>query len=81
MRTTITLDDDLYGSLRARAAHLGCTVSSLVEEAVRVLLATPEPVEEPFELITYGKGGPAEGIDLDRVGALLAADDEDTYRP
>jgi plasmid stability protein len=81
MRTTISLDDDLYSSLRERAARMGCSVSRVIEDAVRVALSTPEPTEEPFVLITYGEGGPVDGVDLDRVGALLAADDEGAYRP
>lgn len=79
MRTTITIDDELYASVRAVARERGVSISEVFQEAARVLLAG-RPVEaEPFELITYGRGGPLHGIDLDRIGLLLAAEDELTY--
>jgi predicted DNA-binding protein len=35
MRTTITLNDNIYKALRIRAAESGVTVSTLVEDALK----------------------------------------------
>lgn len=80
MRTTITMDDDLFEALQARAQAQGLTVSAFVRQAVRLQLAqTARPLRPAFSLLTYGIGGPAEGIDLDRTSAMLAAEDVSTY--
>ena len=38
MRTTLNVDDDLYREVKATAAASGQTVTSFVEEAMRLLL-------------------------------------------
>jgi hypothetical protein len=45
MRTTVDLSDDLYRRVKAAAALRGRKFKDLVEEALRKLLATPEPSE------------------------------------
>jgi plasmid stability protein len=45
MRTTMNLPDDLYRAARVRAAEEGRTVTSLLEEALRALLASPASAE------------------------------------
>ena len=50
-----------------------------MEEAARLLLANPERSDGPFELVSYGSGGPRGGLDIDRTGALLAAEDQARY--
>jgi plasmid stability protein len=80
MRTTITIDDDLFEALQARAREKGLSVSALVRDAIRSLLAEPEAVaERPFRLVTFGVGGALPGVDLDRTSNLLAAEDEARY--
>lgn len=39
MRTTLVLDDTVYREAKAVAAQRGATVSSLIEDALRLLLA------------------------------------------
>ena len=38
MKTTLVIDDGIYGQLKAKAAREGKTVSELVEAALRLLL-------------------------------------------
>lgn len=81
MRTTITINDDLFEALQARAREKGLSVSALVRAAIRAKLAEPEPdSERPFRLVTFGEGGALPGIDLDRSSDLVAAEDVSRYR-
>jgi hypothetical protein len=82
MRTTIILDDHLGERLRQEARRRKQSFSAFLAEAGRKALAEKEisPSEEGFELITYGKGGVRRGVDLNKTGALLAAEDEEAYR-
>ena len=57
MRTTMNLPDAVMRQVKARAAQSGRTVTSLVEEALRDLLARDEPEQEAFELPTFGTVG------------------------
>jgi len=81
MRTTITLDDRLFAQLKRKAAESGTSVSRLVEQAIRLLMRMPRvsPVREPFELVTYGKGGSFSRLNLDKISALLEADDVERF--
>lgn len=82
MRTTVTLNEGLLDALKRRAAERGTTVSRLIEDSVRLAISAP-PVEaeerEPFELVTYGKGGSFTGLNVDRTSALLELDDMQRY--
>lgn len=81
MRTTVTLDDELYATVRAHAADSGSTVSAVVEEALRLLLAADRPAPpHAFELVTFGGSGLQPGATLSGYGALLAAEDADRYK-
>jgi hypothetical protein len=79
MRTTIYLDDHLGEQLKQAAARKGVSLSAFLAESGRVALGAPAVVVEPFLLVTYGAGGAYPGIDLDRAGELLAAEDADRY--
>jgi hypothetical protein len=79
VRTTITIDGELFRVFKVRAAQLGTTFSHEVEEALREkadrLKSTP--VDDPFVLITAGEGSePVAGIDYSRNAALLDLADE-----
>jgi predicted transcriptional regulator len=66
MRTTVTLDDDLFARAKQEAAASGRTLSQVVEDALRDrLTARPEP-EKPFrvKLHTFGSGGVKPGVDI-----------------
>ena len=77
MRTTTTLDDGLFAQLKKRAAESGTSVSRLVEQAIRLLRRTPPPAkrQEPFQLVTFGRGGRFSRQNIDKTSVLLEADD------
>lgn len=85
MRTTITIEDQLLARLKHRAAASGETVSGLIEDSVRLMLAQAEPSardeEQAFRVVTYGKGGRFTELDVDRVSTLQELDDLDTHGP
>ncbi len=64
MRTTLNIDDDLYRRTKAAAALRGCSVTSVIEEALRLALsqATPSAVR-PVRVLPEADG-PVAGIDL-----------------
>ncbi|HEX2657072.1 MAG TPA: DUF2191 domain-containing protein [Polyangia bacterium] len=83
MRTTLVLDDALLSKIRKIAAEKGETLTAVTEELLRAGLAVRSAAkkeERPALPIFRGGTGIAPGIDLDRTGALLAAEDEEAYR-
>lgn len=52
MRTTLNLSDELYRAVKVRAATDGRTVTSVVEEALRTMLAEHLAEPRPFVLRT-----------------------------
>jgi Ribbon-helix-helix protein, copG family len=79
MRTTITIDEDLYRRLKASAARRGRTVSELIEDAVRDALRPRRPSgSEPTPLPTFGGSGVLPGVDLSDLRSLVDVMDEDT---
>ena len=83
MRTTITLDDQLFAQLKKRASESGRSVSRLVEQAIRLLIRTPPAAkrQERFELVTFGAGGRFSRLNIDKTAALLETDDVDRFTP
>lgn len=81
MRTTISLEESLLDGLKKQAAERGTTVSRLIEESVRMSLAsaTSGPAEANFKLVTYGRGGRLTGTKLDETSGLLEQDDLEKY--
>lgn len=73
-RTTVRLDDHLLRQARRRAADTGRTLTSLIEEGLRLLLGRSAhgklPLPEPPELPISGEGGTLPGVDLDDTAAL-----------
>jgi len=80
MRTTINLPDGLAREVKLRAAAEGRTVTSLVEEGLRMVLGRSEerPVDEP--LPAYGDPGARFLVDLHDREALWRALGEDRPR-
>ena len=77
VRTTIDLPDPLLDGAKDLAAARGVTVSALLADALRGLLAAkPAPGPEPFRLHTVRGRLVQPNLDLDRTSALLADDDE-----
>ena len=73
---TMNLPDGLLEQVRARAAASGRTTTSLVEEALRLLLQTPDARSETTLVPTYGKPGGRLLVDIEDRDALWAALDE-----
>lgn len=73
MRTTIRLADDLLAEAKAYAAASQTTLTAVVEDALRSLLAIRErAATEPLpKLPVYGQGGLLPGVDIDRWSELL----------
>jgi len=72
MRTTVTIDDELLMQARERALRSGTTLGSVVEDALRLLLAEHRAHRERVaeELPVYGGSGLRPGVDLDDRDAL-----------
>lgn len=71
MRTTITIDDDLYRRAKERAARTGRTVSGLIEDAVRAALKPRRHAGVEMEpLPVFGGSGVMPGVDLSDTAAL-----------
>jgi len=74
MRTTIRLDDDLLLQVKQIAARSDKTLTSVIEDALREMLARQQQGEkrEPVRLTTVSGGGLQPGVDLDDSAALLS---------
>lgn len=76
VKTTLVLDDDLYRHAKIVASGRGCTVSSLVEDALRLLLHTdPAPYSSGHPMPTWDLGHPR--VDIDDSRAVRDALDSD----
>jgi plasmid stability protein len=81
MRTTMNLPDSLMRQVRARADSAHRTVTSLVEQALRELLARDQDPRESEELLpTYGSPGTRPLVDIDDRDQLYAALDAERLR-
>jgi hypothetical protein len=81
MRTTITLDEQLFEAARRLAVGRDRSFSAVVQDALRTYLALIEkaPSKQHFTLVTFRGRGPAAGIDLDRTSELLEQDDIEQF--
>lgn len=57
MKTTLNIDPSTMKLLKREAARRGCTMSELVESALRLLLQAPEPPPDLPPLPTFRSGG------------------------
>jgi hypothetical protein len=68
VRTTVTIDDDLLAQARLIAAREHRTIGSVLEEALRRLLAeqrgAPERSSYPLPRFNLGNPGLRPGVDL-----------------
>ena len=76
MRTTVSIDDDLYRALKERAARTGRTVGAVLEDAVRDSIARSSDGRKPLRIKAYGRGGVRPGIDLSSNTSIQEALDE-----
>jgi hypothetical protein len=81
MRTTVDLSETVLQSAKRIAAERGVTLSVVVEDAVRAQLNRKLfPPAPPFRLHTVRGKLVQPNLDLDRMSALLALDDETEFR-
>jgi len=73
MRTTARLDDEPLAEAKLQAARSGCTLASVIEQALREMLQRRREVRSlpQVEIPTWGHGGVRPGVDLDNSAALL----------
>ena len=71
MKTTLNIDDSVMTLLRREAARRGCTMSELVESALRLMLRSQKKRGELPPLPTFKSGGPL--IDIADRNALYQA--------
>jgi len=78
MRTTISIDDHLLAEAKRAAITRGTTLGAVVEDALRVSLASgSERQDEPFHLTTVGGAGLRPGVDINDSAGLLELMEED----
>lgn len=71
MRTTVRLDDNLLAAAKQRAAAEHRTLTSLIEDALRRMLArAPAKSSERFVVRSFGGRGTLPGVDLDDSAGL-----------
>ena len=73
MRTTIRLDDQLLADAKQLALRNGRSLTALIEDALREMLARQQQVaaRRPVRLPTASGNGLQPGVDLDDSAALL----------
>jgi hypothetical protein len=73
MRTTIRLPEDLVRKARKKALEDGRTLTSLIEEGLKTVLAEPKRTRRTVVRlpVSKAKGGTLPGVDLNRASDLL----------
>ncbi len=73
MRTTIRINDQLLAEVRQVAAQTGQTLTAVIEDALRQMLARRQQLaaRPPVKLTTASGNGLQPGVDLDDSAALL----------
>lgn len=74
MRTTVRLDDALLDRARREAARRGTTVTALIEQGLRSVLAPPakKPARRRVDLpVCREGGGVMPGVDINDSADLL----------
>jgi hypothetical protein len=79
MRTTVTIDDEVFRQLKKRAADTGVPLSDLVNRALREsLFKVPDlPAPPPFRMVTFGRGQPI--VDHTPAELSRALEEEDRH--
>jgi len=72
-RTTVRLPGPLLGEVKKLAAETGRTLTAVLEDALREVLARKRPTRRPSRVrfTTFGGRGLRPGVDLDNSAALL----------
>jgi hypothetical protein len=79
VRTTIRLDEHLLREAKRHAVRTGRTLTAVIEEALRALLARSRegPPPDRVRLPTFRGQGLRPGVDLDDTASLLDVMDRD----
>ena len=78
MRTTVTIDDQLYAQARVRAAEAGGSVGSVIEEALRAFLNQVDAAAgaDLAPLPVVDTGGTRPGVNVDDMSSVYELLDE-----
>jgi hypothetical protein len=82
-RTTIRLPEDLLHRAKHKAAAEGRTLTSLIEDGLRLILTKQQKVSKTKRVpprISKATGGPMPGIELTDSAMLQEIDDLDDMR-
>ena len=74
MRTTVRLEDSLLRQAKQEAVRRGTTLTRLIEQGLRLVLArSVRSVERPWVRVpvSSARGGTLPGVDLDDSATLL----------
>jgi hypothetical protein len=73
LRTTVRLEDSLLEQAKREAARRGDTLTALIEEGLRAVLASSKPAHKPRVKLPVCRagGGTLPGVDLNDSAALL----------
>jgi hypothetical protein len=80
-RTTFRIDEEILAEAKALAARQHRTLNSVMEEALRRMLANAQELEDrpPVQLPTWG-GGLQDGVDLSPAGLKESLAQQDRER-
>ena len=76
MRTTLNLDDHLMREVKSHAASQGVSMTSFIEQTLRLALARDRPRSHRPLPISATMGPPRSGVDLTSNAAIRALVDE-----
>ncbi len=82
-RITVRLPADLLNRAKRKAAAEGRTLTSLIEDGLRLVVAGSGKVvkrKRALPPVSKATGGPMPGIDLTDLSALVEMDDLDAVR-
>jgi hypothetical protein len=77
-RTTVRLPEDLLARAKRKAAAEGRTLTSLIEDGLRLVVSENRKAPKPKRVlprISTASGGPLPGIDISDSAALQEMDD------
>jgi hypothetical protein len=77
-RTTVRLPPDLLTRAKRKAASEGRTLTALIEDGLRLVVAEakrPERRQRVLPPVSKATGGPMPGVDLTDLSALQEMDD------
>jgi hypothetical protein len=81
-RTTVRLPEDLLRRARQKAAADDRTLTSMIEEGLRLVLAGERPTAPApprYARISGKTGGPAQGVDFPRLRDVDEQDDAERH--